>query len=102
MALEPPRPPLFPYTTLFRSREARDTAADAAADAQPWQLHRLAGRAVRVAGTAGRSAGRSEVHTSELQSHVNLVCRLLLEKKTPRYLSRESADYLLSACVWRI
>src|SRR5690242_21572577 len=65
---------LFPYTTLFRSR-----AAAASAD-------QVAVRAVHVA-RAGRAAGavagaaRSEEHTSELQSHVNIVCRLLLEKK---------------------
>src|SRR5438477_4070948 len=63
----PPRSTLFPYTTLFRSRGASRHARPGGAG--------LGGR--RVAG----AGGRSEEHTSELQSHVNLVCRLLLEKK---------------------
>src|SRR5436305_9900932 len=75
-----PRPPnstLFPYTTLFRSRVPRVHAAAGRADggrvpATPGR-HRL-----RVGADAG---GRSEEHTSELQSRPHLVCRLLLEKK---------------------
>src|SRR6266571_7303512 len=63
MIRRPPRSTLFPYTTLFRS----------AAAAACWV------RGVRGPGRGDR--GRSEEHTSELQSHVNLVCRLLLEKK---------------------
>src|SRR6266571_4705739 len=63
MIRRPPRSTLFPYTTLFRSpRPAPD-----------------GDRALRRPGA--RRATRSEEHTSELQSHVNLVCRLLLEKK---------------------
>src|SRR5256885_3311320 len=69
MIRRPPRSTLFPYTTLFRSlRRGR------------MRSHRGPGR-----GGAGpdpaRRAGRSEEHTSELQSPCNLVCRLLLEKK---------------------
>src|SRR5713226_10414323 len=65
MIRRPPRSTLFPYTTLFRSL-----------------CHRRPGRHRAVAGVrapAGRQ--RSEEHTSELQSPVHLVCRLLLEKK---------------------
>src|SRR5260370_26316751 len=78
MIRRPPRSTLFPYTTLFRSREVvgpvkagppappKDPDAPEKAkkekDPDPW-------------------VGRSEEHTSELQSHLNLVCRLLLEKK---------------------
>src|SRR5437879_10396905 len=66
----PPRSTLFPYTTLFRSR---------------WFGLRVPGRAgdrARRDQPAGRGAhGRSEEHTSELQSPMYLVCRLLLEKK---------------------
>src|SRR2546430_7956810 len=75
MIRRPPRSTLFPYTTLFRSRYARPSAAFTPwrrvceAD-QPFQKHRL---------PAGQE--RSEEHTSELQSQSNLVCRLLLEKK---------------------
>src|SRR5437762_11308739 len=68
MIRRPPRSTLFPYTTLFRSQ--RD-------DGTPFvdrrRQHRLLGRA--------RDAHRSEEHTSELQSPMYLVCRLLLEKK---------------------
>src|SRR5436190_15844692 len=67
----PPRPTLFPYTTLFRSaRGGLDEAQDAA-------THR------RLAGARLADEARSEEHTSELQSHSDLVCRLLLEKKKP-------------------
>src|SRR5260370_9168101 len=64
MIRRPPRSTLFPYTTLFRS----DRAAG--------RSHGQPGRPVRRTGRP-----RSEEHTSELQSHLNLVCRLLLEKK---------------------
>src|SRR6202012_6172423 len=63
MIRRPPRSTLFPYTTLFRSREP----------------HRRSCRAPARSAPAG--APRSEEHTSELQSHSDLVCRLLLEKK---------------------
>src|SRR6266480_6081577 len=61
MIRRPPRSTLFPYTTLFRS-QAHPPRAGAGDRPRPWRP-------------------RSEEHTSELQSHVNLVCRLLLEKK---------------------
>src|SRR5215211_8956846 len=73
MIRRPPRSTLFPYTTLFRSRPCRG-ARPAAVRCRPAGGRRRAGRrAVRAA--------RSEEHTSELQSHSDLVCRLLLEKK---------------------
>src|SRR2546423_9459 len=64
MIRRPPRSTLFPYTTLFRSP----------ASARPDPNR-------RGAGWAGAHRGRSEEHTSELQSLAYLVCRLLLEKK---------------------
>src|SRR6266571_7566505 len=64
MIRRPPRSTLFPYTTLFRSDWLRPQRS-----------------AVRVVADSDRNSHRSEEHTSELQSHVNLVCRLLLEKK---------------------
>src|SRR5690242_21483289 len=84
--LPPPRSTLFPYTTLFRSGEVRlATAGELARGAEPQRqlgapLHR---RAVMTHALHrdGMEQIRSEEHTSELQSHVNLVCRLLLEKK---------------------
>src|SRR3989449_2083244 len=77
MIRRPPRSTLFPYTTLFRSRGARAVG----------RLEHLPGGPLDPrARTAahGREAGRarrSEEHTSELQSRLHLVCRLLLEKK---------------------
>src|SRR5260370_32050170 len=72
MIRRPPRSTLFPYTTLFRSVDAQQPAPDIVVIGQ------LVDGA--IGGAAGRSQ-RSEEHTSELQSHLNLVCRLLLEKK---------------------
>src|SRR2546427_7578083 len=71
MIRRPPRSTLFPYTTLFRSA-ARDDHLGVA------ELDGLGGEHDRL---QPRAAGRSEEHTSELQSQSNLVCRLLLEKK---------------------
>src|SRR4051794_41347443 len=69
MIRRPPRSTLFPYTTLFRSNERISIPS----------RHRLARR--RPFCRNRLSPGRSEEHTSELQSPVHLVCRLLLEKK---------------------
>src|SRR5260370_29730811 len=71
MIRRPPRSTLFPYTTLFRSHR------HGALGRRPAR-----GRAAPPRGEELRlGAARSEEHTSELQSHLNLVCRLLLEKK---------------------
>src|SRR5260370_31865146 len=78
MIRRPPRSTLFPYTTLFRS-DADDAAAAYKRVRAGWRLrHRAPGRAGAL---LDRCRARSEEHTSELQSHLNLVCRLLLEKK---------------------
>src|SRR5690242_21317583 len=69
MIRRPPRSTLFPYTTLFRSGRRLLRPAGAA------------GRPIGMIAWTAIESGRSEEHTSELQSHVNLVCRLLLEKK---------------------
>src|SRR2546422_6579940 len=73
MIRRPPRSTLFPYTTLFRSLHVVGAEVVDADDD-------LAVGAVHEASTA-RSSSRSEEHTSELQSRLHLVCRLLLEKK---------------------
>src|SRR4030066_1612764 len=78
MIRRPPRSTLFPYTTLFRSLSAA----------------RYRDRPIGLSGKSQRKLDRSEEHTSELQSHLNLVCRLLLEKnkkyrKEIQTLSRE-------------
>src|SRR5260370_6987507 len=98
MIRRPPRSTLFPYTTLFRSNAEHDSRRRAR---EP-DAHRLNPcprlgeregdriserdeRPQRAVGERPRRIviDRSEEHTSELQSHLNLVCRLLLEKKNP-------------------
>src|SRR5690242_20784331 len=92
MIRRPPRSTLFPYTTLFRSL-LRDAVGEHAEDAEA-RLHQALAEerrhdlaldgalALRLRDRVRRrDLARSEEHTSELQSHVNLVCRLLLEKK---------------------
>src|SRR5260370_18957808 len=94
MIRRPPRSTLFPYTTLFRSHAAvgdpaaqhqrrlrsDQSVAEQEADQRP---DRRGVPSLRSEGD--RDLLRSEEHTSELQSHLNLVCRLLLEKKkSPR------------------
>src|SRR5260221_1859564 len=93
MIRRPPRSTLFPYTTLFRS-EPPEIGTRLAAGCQQPGLARMAGiglldgddvehaRAAEFVHPHAGDAGRSEEHTSELQSHSDLVCRLLLEKKT--------------------
>src|SRR5262245_64479046 len=78
----PPRSTLFPYTTLFRSPRQRGRI-DARHPALAQLLHQHVGHHVaRLGGAEAVSRlGRSEEHTSELQSLRHLVCRLLLEKK---------------------
>src|SRR2546422_7257503 len=71
MIRRPPRSTLFPYTTLFRSVRGDDVRFD---------LNGTGHDALQHVGIA-RQYGRSEEHTSELQSRLHLVCRLLLEKK---------------------
>src|SRR3712207_7726490 len=76
MIRRPPRSTLFPYTTLFRSEEARGHE-------HAGEIHLVASALLRrhEVGHDGLGHGRSEEHTSELQSRQYLVCRLLLEKK---------------------
>src|SRR5260370_10511597 len=87
MIRRPPRSTLFPYTTLFRSAFGRvPWAADAELAALVLRLEVGNGLAkISCVGVHHQevldSRSRSEEHTSELQSHLNLVCRLLLEKK---------------------
>src|SRR5260221_8908190 len=93
MIRRPPRSTLFPYTTLFRSpwlpaaagaRPHRSEAPTAHAPAPRPGLHRCVSRTVR-----------SEEHTSELQSHSDLVCRLLLEKKKKKTETKYDNPYKL-------
>src|SRR2546430_17462412 len=75
MIRRPPRSTLFPYTTLFRSNKVEARSTSSGHDTFPF-LSMSSSALVRMA-----LNGRSEEHTSELQSQSNLVCRLLLEKK---------------------
>src|SRR5947209_10205388 len=75
MFRRPPRSTLFPYTTLFRSRDRLRVSTD------PW------GELGSRRGGGGWCGRRSEEHTSELQSRQYLVCRLLLEKKKTTWTS---------------
>src|SRR5438132_7834594 len=76
MIRRPPRSTLFPYTTLFRSR----TTGTNSPSSPPTR--------VCASATGWWSRSRSEEHTSELQSHSDLVCRLLLEKKKKKKRKR--------------
>src|SRR6478736_9016893 len=82
MIRRPPRSTLFPYTTLFRPPSRR-----------PHARSRRRTRSRGSRGTGAPGAGRSEEHTSELQSQSNLVCRLLLEKKKKIYTSSTHIKY---------
>src|SRR2546430_4391962 len=102
MIRRPPRSPLFPYTTLFRSGLARprhdrvrglDPARHAAVLVAPCERVRDGEGVVHLVNAGGHRA-RSEEHTSELQSQSNIVCRLLLEKKKPTSINYGSQYYL--------
>src|SRR5437667_8962587 len=78
MIRRPPRSTLFPYTTLFRSAVMNTTSRKPESGSSV-NMTPLAPRSLRTMSCT--PADRSEEHTSELQSHHDLVCRLLLEKK---------------------
>src|SRR5690242_21382204 len=86
----PPRSTLFPYTTLFRSAGGSPSSRRCSSIREP-----------SMRATTELKSVRSEEHTSELQSHVNLVCRLLLEKKKkkkqPRVARSTSAPSVRSS-----
>src|SRR5437667_2584621 len=91
----PPRSTLFPYTTLFRSRKQGGTGlgrldVECEHNAGEWTVFPECLRS-QLARRAREPLPRSEEHTSELQSHHELVCRLLLEKKKRTCLCRSSA-----------
>src|SRR2546429_5612384 len=96
MIRRPPRSTLFPYTTLFRSRfdgdkdrsckpaacgRAAHRKQDAPGSGTRPEMQQHSGRGAWSLGPGGIGLARSEEHTSELQSRLHLVCRLLLEKK---------------------
>src|SRR5260370_1836440 len=85
MIRRPPRSTLFPYTTLFRSGFPRGVGSDVVGAGD--HALRDVGSVPGLRQPVLRVVGRSEEHTSELQSHLNLVCRLLLEKKKTDHAS---------------
>src|SRR2546429_5760263 len=91
MIRRPPRSTLFPYTTLFRSEaqinraNLNGTVTDPSGGSVP------NAKVVVVAADTGFTRQRSEEHTSELQSRLHLVCRLLLEKKKMNQTSFSSS-----------
>src|SRR5258708_17208311 len=95
MIRRPPRSTLFPYTTLFRSpaQPALTGASTLLPKREP------AGEGRDPAGEG--SGGRSEEHTSELQSPDHLVCRLLLEKKKPQPRPQRRAPTIIIQRRWK-
>src|SRR5258706_5541594 len=95
MIRRPPRSTLFPYTTLFRS---------ALPPAGPPRPHHGTAALSGPHPAARQGLGRSEEHTSELQSLTNLVCRLLLEKKktstAERMVEQPAREIRTSRCSW--
>src|SRR2546430_10145779 len=101
MIRRPPRSTLFPYTTLFRSYRSIDRVGDSygrhgignsncpAKEMHRAKIRKAAGRSECIGKReSGRMCPQIGKHTSELQSQSNLVCRLLLEKKKTRSISR--------------
>src|SRR5690349_24146967 len=92
MIRPPPRSTLFPYTTLFRSYQLMaGVVAEAISRAAELEPKRdLAAEERKEHGHSAAAYGRSEEHTSELQSRRDLVCRLLLEKKKTQHTPRSA------------
>src|SRR5690242_21462088 len=97
MLRPPPTSTLFPYTTLFRScrfRVAHDhypsTRAVIGGQRRISRFDLKSNQSKNECAKRGCASKRSEEHTSELQSHVNLVCRLLLEKKKKQNIKNHS------------
>src|SRR5438132_1994241 len=87
MIRRPPRSTLFPYTTLFRSDDRQRGAAAGVFRAE------VDREACTARWMTGFDPERSEEHTSELQSHSDLVCRLLLEKKKKTKKMKNTTHY---------
>src|SRR5687768_18095777 len=96
MIRRPPRSTLFPYTTLFRSRTV-ETSSSRRAVSRVSEVQASPPMCTKGHSMVLRTArSRSEEHTSELQSRLHLVCRLLLEKK-----NKICHDYPSVSCSWR-
>src|SRR5690349_23982703 len=102
MIRRPPRSTLFPYTTLFRSARRGRRRMGPRISGTPVAMGRresawLVSRG-DLAGVLADRGGRSEEHTSELQSRRDLVCRLLLEKKKISILRMTHTDHCCFRC----
>src|SRR5438093_6381205 len=100
MIRRPPRSTLFPYTTLFRSRQAvLERAYVVGVVVHRFLVARRLGLCLLLGARRGIDVlrRRSEEHTSELQSLTNLVCRLLLEKKKKKRINSEWRQELTRA-----
>src|SRR5437667_1755975 len=101
MIRRPPRSTLFPYTTLFRSQHHQYRFGGQrvrAADGIRVQRHQGGAQfdlALVGEGARAEEDSRSEEHTSELQSHHDLVCRLLLEKKKKKKAQQQYLTYTM-------
>src|SRR2546429_5288826 len=99
MIRRPPRSTLFPYTTLFRSREAGRRVLNM----RHFDVQLIGGMVLHQGTIAEMKTGegktRSEEHTSELQSRLHLVCRLLLEKKKNKLTHAVLHISLIASCI---
>src|SRR5438876_5294725 len=95
MIRRPPRSTLFPYTTLFRSRRIKIEAHKLG---EKFEIRARKGYFARSVSSlsADSSTVRSEEHTSELQSPVHLVCRLLLEKKKQNKITSNDLEQIIT------
>src|SRR5260370_29014013 len=100
MIRRPPRSTLFPYTTLFRSPSFMKKPRRESVPSVDGAITGLVVIFISPGAVHDSKRNRSEEHTSELQSHLNLVCRLLLEKKNrqPNAERRPSLHYSLICC----
>src|SRR2546422_5618520 len=100
MIRRPPRSTLFPYTTLFRSPLAnvhsayRHAERIARRECSPPRWHQHTSRPPQRSPHLAGHQHRSEEHTSELQSRLHLVCRLLLEKKKKKILNYTPTEHI--------
>src|SRR5438477_7972914 len=95
MIRRPPRSTLFPYTTLFRSLIVGLGGGSSMDTAKGVNFLLTNGGSMADYHGTQKATNRSEEHTSELQSHVNLVCRLLLEKKKHKANNIQTQKYNL-------
>src|SRR5687768_18265053 len=98
MIRRPPKSTLFPYTTLFRSPARSSGEPSRCAPSRPGKRSIRARPRAHARSRCSPTRARSEEHTSELQSRLHLVCRLLLEKKkNKKELTKTHFDHIVQA-----